>query len=35
MIYDYEPTNECYEQIELEIIDGELVNPYDGILNGR
>jgi hypothetical protein len=28
---DYEPTNEKYEQIELEIVEGELVNPFDMI----
>ena len=33
MIYDYEPTNERYEQIELEIIDNELINPYENILS--
>lgn len=28
-IYDWDETIEHYEQIELEIVGDELVNPYD------
>jgi hypothetical protein len=30
-ILDYEPTDERYEQIELDIVEGELVNPFEKI----
>lgn len=31
-IFEYEPTNERYEQIELEIVEGVLVNPFEEII---
>lgn len=30
-IYDFEPTNERLEQIELEIIEGQLTNPWEDV----
>jgi hypothetical protein len=34
-IYDYEPIIEHHEQIELEIENGVLVNPYQRLLEER
>jgi hypothetical protein len=34
-IYDYEETFEQHEQIELEIENGVLVNPYQRLLEER